>query len=252
MADGFFILGIIALIIILIFFISGLRMVREYERVVVFRLGRYVGVKGPGIFWINPLIEKTNLVDLRVQVIDIPRQEVITKDNIPVMINAVAYFHIVDPGKAVISVSNFYQAVFQIAQTTVRAVLGKVDLDEVLSEREKLNLEIREILDEAVHEWGVNINRVEIKDLEVPDSMKRAMARQAEAERERRSRILLAEGELQASQKLKEAGDMVGSSTHAMLIRFLQTIQEVSTENASTVILPIPIELLSFFSKAKD
>ncbi len=231
---------------VLIFLFAGIRLVNEYERVVVFRLGRFSAVKGPGLFWINPLLDKTQLIDLRIQVLDFPKQEMITKDNIPVFLNAVAYYHVIDPARAVIRVRNFREAIFQLGQTTIRAVVGRMELDELLSHREKVNDEIRKILDDATDEWGVNISRTELKELEVPDNMKRAMARQAESERERRSRIVLAEGEKQAAQMLREAGEIVGSSPQAIMLRFLQTIREVSTENASTVILPIPIELLSF------
>ena len=233
--------------IILLFLIAGIRVVQQYERVVVFRLGKFRAVKGPGLFWINPLIDRVQLIDLRIQVIDFPKQEMITKDNIPVFLNAVAYYHVIDPAKAVIRVRNFREAIYQLGQTTIRAVVGRMELDELLSHREKVNAEIRTILDEATDEWGVNISRTELKELEVPDNMKRAMARQAESERERRSRILLAEGERQAAQKLREAGEIVANSPQAVMLRFLQTIREVSTENASTIILPVPIEMFKIF-----
>ncbi len=243
---NFFWIFLFVIVPVLIFVLAGIRLVNEYERVVVFRLGRFSAVKGPGLFWINPLLDKTTLIDLRIQVLDFPKQEMITKDNIPVFLNAVAYYHVIDPARAVIRVRNFREAIYQLGQTTIRAVVGRMELDELLSHRDKVNDEIRKILDEATDEWGVNISRTELKELEVPDNMKRAMARQAESERERRSRIVLAEGEKQAAEMLRQAGEIVGSSPQAIMLRFLQTIREVSTENASTVILPIPIELLSF------
>ncbi len=243
---NYILISLFVVLPVLIFLFAGIRLVNEYERVVVFRLGRFSAVKGPGLFWINPLLDKTQLIDLRIQVLDFPKQEMITKDNIPVFLNAVAYYHVIDPARAVIRVRNFREAIFQLGQTTIRAVVGRMELDELLSHREKVNDEIRKILDDATDEWGVNISRTELKELEVPDNMKRAMARQAESERERRSRIVLAEGEKQAAEMLREAGEIVGSSPQAIMLRFLQTIREVSTENASTVILPIPIELLSF------
>ncbi len=242
----------LSIFIVLMFLISGIRQVKEYERVVVFRLGRFKAVKGPGLFWINPIIDKAILIDLRVQVLDFPKQEMITKDNIPVFLNAVAYYHVIDPAKAVIRVRNFREAIYQLGQTTIRAVVGRMELDELLTHREKVNSEIRAILDEATDEWGVNISRTELKELEVPDNMKRAMARQAESERERRSRILLAEGERQAAEKLREAGEIVAKSPQAIMLRFLQTIREVSTENASTIILPVPIEMFKIFISDKE
>ena len=233
---------IFLVIVLLIFILSGLRLVREYERVVIFRLGRFHAVKGPGIFWIFPGLDKSNLVDLRTQVVDVPRQEAITRDNIPAIMNAAIFYQVIDPAKAIIKVANYQYAVSQIAQTTLRSVIGSVTLDDVLSQRHKINTEILEHLDVAIHEWGVDCSRVELKDLELPDNMKRAMAKQAESERERRSRIILAEGELQAAEKLAKASEMMGTSG-GIYLRLLQTIQEISTENSSTVILPFPADL---------
>ncbi|MHA2250725.1 MAG: slipin family protein [Candidatus Kariarchaeaceae archaeon] len=229
-------------IVLFLFILSGVRLVREYERVVIFRLGRFHAVKGPGLFWIFPGLDKSNLVGLRTQVIDVPRQEAITLDNVPAIVNAAIFYQVIDPAKAIIRVENYKYAVSQIAQTTLRSVIGSVSLDELLSNRQKVNTEILKHLDVAIHDWGVDCSRVELKDLEVPDNMKRAMAKEAESERERRSRIILAQGELQAAQKLAEASQMMGTSG-GIYLRLLQTIQEISTENSSTVILPFPAEL---------
>ncbi|MHA2091755.1 MAG: slipin family protein [Candidatus Kariarchaeaceae archaeon] len=237
-------IGLIFFLIIplLVFILVGIRLVREYERVVIFRLGRFHAVKGPGLFWIFPFLDKSNLVDLRTQVVDVPRQEAITKDNVPAIVNAAIFYQVIDPAKAIIRVRDYRYAVSQIAQTTLRSVIGSVTLDELLSDRQKINSEILEHLDTAIHDWGVDCSRVELKDLEVPDNMKRAMAKQAESERERRSRIILAEGEMQAAEKLSQASQMMGDSG-GIYLRLLQTIQEISTENSSTVILPFPADL---------
>lgn len=229
-------------IIIGLFVILGLRKAQEYERGVVFRLGRYVGIRGPGLFWIIPLVDSVIIVDKRVQVIDIPKQEAITKDNVPAFINAVVFYSIVDASKAIIKVQNYRFAIMQLAQTTLRSTVGEVTLDDVLSKRDKINAHILEVLDEATDAWGIDCSRVEIKDLELPENMKRAMAKQAESERERRSRIILAEGEMQASAKLAEAARVMADSG-GIYLRLLQTIQEISQENTSTVILPFPADL---------
>ncbi|MDH5401223.1 MAG: slipin family protein [Candidatus Heimdallarchaeota archaeon] len=239
---------IFLLFIILIIFISGIRLVKEYERVVIFRLGRFNGVKGPGLFWIIPYLDKSIKVDLRTQVIDVPRQEAITKDNVPAVVNAAVFYQINEPAKAIIRVENYRYAISQIAQTTLRSVIGAVDLDELLSNRAKVNAEILTLLDEASDAWGVDVSKVELKDLELPDNMKRAMAKQAESERERRSRIILAEGELEASKKLSEAAKMM-SEHGGVTLRLLQTIQEISTENTSTVIIPFPADLTGAVSR---
>lgn len=229
-------------IFLFIFFLMGFRKVNEYERAINFRLGRYTKTLGPGLFWIIPFIDRIRVVDLRVQVIDIPKQEAITKDNVPAFINAVVFYSIVDPAKAIIKVQNYRFAIMQLAQTTLRSAIGEVHLDDLLSNREKINAHILEVLDDATDSWGIDCKRVEIKDLELPENMKRAMAKQAESERERRSRIILAEGEMQASQKLAEASKIMADSG-GIYLRLLQTIQEISTENTSTVILPFPADL---------
>lgn len=235
-------------IIIIFIFISGIKMVKEYERVVVFRLGRFNGLKGPGLFWIIPWVDRVRLIDLRTQVVDVPRQEAITKDNIPVIVNAAIFYSVNDPAKAVIRVQNYQYAISQIAQTTLRSVIGGGNLDELVSNRDQINAQILRLLDEASDSWGVDCSRVELKDLELPENMKRAMAKQAESERERRSRIILAEGELQASAKLAEASRIMGESG-GIYLRLLQTIQEISTENSSTVILPFPANLTGPIAK---
>ena len=235
---------IFILIIVVIVFFTVVRMVKEYERIVIFQLGRYKGVKGPGLFIIIPFMQKGTVVDLRTQVIDIPRQEAIPQDNVPTIVNAAVFYKVSDPGKSIIRVENFKYAVSQVAQTTLRSVIGSVTLDELLSHRQKINDEVLHHLDAASEEWGVNIEAVELKDLELPDNMKRAMAKQAESERERRSRVILAEGELQASEKLSQAAAMM-SESGGISLRFLQTLQEISTENSSTVIIPFPAEFSS-------
>lgn len=231
----------LAIFLAILAFIS-LKLVKEYERAVIFRLGRLLGVKGPGLFFVIPFLDQVVVVDQRTLVIDVPRQEAITMDNIPAIVNAAVFYAVEDPGKAVVRVENYKYAVSQLAQTTLRSVIGGVDLDDLLSQRDKLNAKILEILDEASDEWGIDVSKVEIKDLEIPDNMKRAMAKQAESERERRARVILAEGELQASQKLAEAATVMAASG-GVTLRLLQTIQEISTENSSTVILPFPADL---------
>jgi len=235
---------------IVVFFIllSGLKLIKEYERAVIFRLGRFQGIKGPGLFFIVPLMDQAQIVDQRTLVIDVPRQEAITRDNVPAVVNAAVFYSVEDPGKAVIRVENYRYAVSQIAQTTLRSVIGSVDLDDLLSQRDKINAKILTILDEASDAWGIDVSKVEIKDLEVPDNMKRAMAKQAESERERRSRIILADGELQASKKLAQAARTMARDG-GVTLRLMQTIQEISTENSSTVILPFPADLTGSVQK---
>ncbi|MHA2501737.1 MAG: slipin family protein [Candidatus Kariarchaeaceae archaeon] len=230
------------LIVLGFLILNGIKLIREYERAVIFRLGRLVGVKGPGLFFIIPFLDQIQIITLRTLVIDVPRQEAITKDNVPAVVNAAVFYAVEEPDKAVVRVENYKYAVSQIAQTTLRSVIGSVDLDDLLSSRDKINAKILEILDEASDAWGIDVSKVEIKDLEVPDNMKRAMAKQAESERERRSRIILADGELQASRKLAEAARIM-SAHGGVTLRLLQTIQEISTENSSTVILPFPADL---------
>ena len=231
--------------ILFIVLLTGLKTVREYERLVIYYLGRYNGSKGPGLIWIWPIISKTQRVDLRETVIDVPRQEAITADNVPVFVNAIVKMRITDPGQAVNNVLNVRGAITQMGMTTLRAIIGKNTLDVLLQQRDRVNDEIRSILDAEVEHWGIEVSLTEVKDLDIPDQLKRAMARQAEAERERRARVILAEGEAQASEKIVAAGEKMGKTPAALMLRFLQTIGEVSLENASTVVLPFPIELLS-------
>ncbi len=237
------------LLILLIFFVSAIRIVKEYERGVIFRLGRLVGAKGPGLFFILPFVDSVVKVDLRTVTYDVPPQEVVTKDNVTVKVNAVVYYRVVDPNKAVTEVYDYKYATAQIAQTTLRSIIGQAELDEVLSERDKLNIKIQQIIDEATSSWGIKVTAVEIKDVELPEEMRRVMAMQAEAERERRSKIIRAEGEYQAAMKLKEAAEVLAKSEGALFLRYLQTLNEVAAEKNTTIILPIPVEMLEVFKK---
>ncbi len=223
---------------------ASLRIVKEYERGVIFRLGRVTGAKGPGLFWLIPFIDQMRPVDLRVVTLDVPTQEAITKDNVTVKVNAVCYFRVLSPEDAVINVANYLLATQQIAQTTLRSVLGQSELDELLSERDQINQQLQQIIDEQTEPWGVKVSVVEVKDVELPQSMQRAMARQAEAEREKRAKIIHAEGELQASETLSEAAGVMSSQAGALQLRYLQTLTEISAEHNSTVVFPLPIELM--------
>jgi regulator of protease activity HflC (stomatin/prohibitin superfamily) len=234
-------------IVVVLFIISGIRVVKEYERGVIFRLGRLVGARGPGLFFVVPILESMNIVDLRTVTYDVPAQEVVTRDNVTVRVNAVVYYRVVDPEKAVTEVMDFRFATSQIAQTTLRSVIGQAELDEVLAEREKLNVRLQHIIDEATNPWGIKVSAVEVKDVELPKEMQRAMAMQAEAERERRAKVIRAEGELQAAMKLKEASEIMMVSRGALMLRVLQTINEAAAEQGTTILLPIPIELLEYF-----
>ena len=220
---------------------ASLRIVKEYERGVIFRLGRVTGAKGPGLFWLIPFIDQMRPVDLRVVTLDVPTQEAITKDNVTVKVNAVCYFRVLSPEDAVINVANYLLATQQIAQTTLRSVLGQSELDELLSERDQINQQLQQIIDEQTEPWGVKVSVVEVKDVELPQSMQRAMARQAEAEREKRAKIILAEGELQASQTLAGAAEVMSSQAGALQLRYLQTLTEISAEHNSTLVFPLPI-----------
>jgi regulator of protease activity HflC (stomatin/prohibitin superfamily) len=241
--------------LLLIFLISAsVRITREYERGVIFRLGRLNSPpRGPGIFFLIPIVDKMVRVDLRTVTLNIPPQEVITKDNVPVRVNAVAYFRIIDPERAIVQVENYMVATSQIAQTTLRSVLGQHVLDELLSERDKINAILQEIIDEATSPWGIKVSIVEVKDVEIPTGMQRAMARQAEAERERRAKVIAAEGEFQASERLKDAANVMAENPIALQLRFLQTMLEISSERSTTMILPLPLELLRpFISKGEN
>lgn len=230
--------------LVLTFLASAIRIVREYERGVIFRLGRLIGAKGPGLFFIIPFVDKMVKVDLRTITLDVPPQEVITKDNVPVHVNAVVYFRVVDPTAAVVEVLDYVEATRQISMTTLRSVVGKSELDELLTERERLNRELQRIIDEQTDPWGVKVITVEIKDVKIPAEMQRAIARQAEAERERRSKVIHAEGELQAAEKLREAASIMHQSPGALQLRYLQTLSEISAEKTNTIVFPLPIELL--------
>ncbi len=245
-------IAIAAVIVVLVLLLAlSVRVAREYERGVIFRLGRlHSPPKGPGLFLLIPIIDKMVRVDLRTVTLNIPPQEVITKDNVPVRVNAVAYFRIIDPERAIVQVENFLVATSQIAQTTLRSVLGQHVLDELLSERDKINSILQEIIDEATSPWGIKVSIVEVKDVEIPTGMQRAMARQAEAERERRAKVIAAEGEYQASERLKDAADVLAANPISLQLRFLQTMLEISSERSSTLILPLPIDLFTpFLSK---
>jgi regulator of protease activity HflC (stomatin/prohibitin superfamily) len=224
---------------------AAVRVLREYERAVVFRLGRLLGApKGPGLFLLIPIVDKMVRVDLRTITLVVPPQEVITKDNVPARVNAVAYFRVIDPTAAVVEVADFALATLQIAQTTLRSVLGQHSLDELLSERDQINQILQQIIDEQTAPWGIKVSVVEVRDVEIPSSMQRAMARQAEAERERRAKVISAEGEFQASTKLADAAEVISHHPIALQLRYLQTLLEISSTNNSTTILPVPIDLL--------
>ncbi len=235
---------IVVVLLLLWLLRASLRIVREYERGVIFRLGRVVGVKGPGLFWLIPIVDQMTLVDLRVVTLDVPTQEAITKDNVTVKVNAVCYFRVLAPEAAVVNVANYLLATQQIAQTTLRSVLGQSELDELLAERDQINHQLQQIIDEQTEPWGVKVSVVEVKDVELPQSMQRAMARQAEAEREKRAKIIHAEGELQASQTLAEAAGIMSDQAGALQLRYLQTLTEISAEHNSTIVFPLPIELM--------
>jgi regulator of protease activity HflC (stomatin/prohibitin superfamily) len=242
-------LGVIAFIGAILL-ASSVRVLREYERGVVFRLGRLIGQKGPGLIFLIPIIDKMVRVDLRTVTLSIPPQEVITRDNVPASVNAVCYFRVVNANDAIVQVENYLQATSQIAQTTLRAVLGRAELDTLLSERDRLNDELQRIIDDQTEPWGIKVTTVEIKDVEIPQTMQRAMARQAEAERERRAKIIAAEGEAQAADKLSEAASKIGRHPVAIQLRFLQTLLEVGSERNSTTIFPVPIDLFKPFIEA--
>ncbi|HEY2122956.1 MAG TPA: SPFH domain-containing protein [Chthoniobacterales bacterium] len=223
------------------------RILREYERAVIFRLGKLLGTKGPGLIFLIPIVDRMVKMDLRVVTIDVARQELMTRDNVPVTVDAVVYFRVVDPEAAVVKVENFLKATSLISQTTLRSVLGQAELDELLSQREKINLTLQEIIDRQTDPWGIKVTAVEVKDVVLPDGMKRAMARQAETERERRAKIINAEGEFQAAEKLVQAAAMISEQPIALQLRYLQTMKEISSEHSTTTFLPIPIELFAPF-----
>jgi regulator of protease activity HflC (stomatin/prohibitin superfamily) len=239
---------VVVLFFVVLFLISAIRIVREYERAIVFRLGRLLpDPKGPGLFFRIPVVDKLVKVDLRTITLNIPPQEVITKDNVPVRVNAVAFFRIVDPKAAIVQVENFMVATSQISQTTLRSVLGQHQLDELLSEREKINSILQEIIDEQTAPWGIKVSIVEVKDVEIPQGMQRAMARQAESERERRAKVINAEGEFQASERLKDAANVIADHPIALQLRYLQTLLELGSSQSTTVVFPMPVDLVRPF-----
>jgi regulator of protease activity HflC (stomatin/prohibitin superfamily) len=240
--------GLIAIIVVVIFILANaIRILREYERGAIFRLGRLIDAKGPGLILLIPLIDKMVKVSLRVVTMDVPSQDVITKDNVSVKVNAVVYFRVMDASKAIVEVENFLYATSQISQTTLRSVLGQVELDELLSRREKINQELQKIIDYQTEPWGIKVSVVEVKNVDLPEEMRRAIARQAEAERERRAKIIHAEGEFQASQKLADAAKVIATAPGALQLRFLGTLTEIATEKNSTTIFPVPIDLFAPF-----
>ena len=239
-------------ILLLAIVISAIRILKEYERGVIFFLGRFQKVKGPGLIIVIPVIQKMVRVDLRVVTYDIPTQDVISRDNVTVHVSAVLYFRVVDPERAIIQVEHYFNATSQLAQTTLRSVLGQHDLDEMLSQRDKMNADIQNILDEQTASWGIKVTNVEIKHVDLNESMIRAIAKQAEAERERRAKIIHAEGELQASEKLLQAAIVMSRNPQTLQLRYLQTLNDISSENASTIVFPLPMEILNAFSKNKS
>ncbi|ACZ39289.1 slipin family protein [Sphaerobacter thermophilus] len=242
-----FVVTVVVVLFVLIVLTSAIKVVQEYERGVVFRLGRLVGARGPGIILLIPFVERMVKVDLRTVTMDIPVQEVITRDNVTIRVNAVAYFRVMDPNAAIVNVADYIRATSQIAQTTLRSVLGQAELDELLAEREKINHTLQTIIDEQTEPWGIKVSIVEVKDVELPDIMQRAMARQAEAEREKRAKIIHAEGEYAAARQLADAAAVITSQPGALQLRFLQTLTEVSSERNSTILFPVPIDLLAPF-----
>ncbi|MFH2203694.1 MAG: slipin family protein [Elusimicrobiota bacterium] len=243
-------MGLLPIIVIVaVFLFSAVKILNEYERGVIFTLGKYDGVKGPGLIIVVPLIQAMTRISLRTIVLDVPPQDVITRDNVTVKVNAVVYYRVMQANKAVIEVENYYYATSQLAQTTLRGVLGKMDLDHLLSEREKINVELQRILDQDTEPWGVKVSKVEVKNVDLPENMQRAMAKQAEAERERRAKVIHAEGELQASYKLAEAAEVMAKNPAALQLRYLQTLVEISVDKNSTVVFPLPLDFMQGLMK---
>jgi len=243
-------LGVV--IVIVVFIVSNsVRILKEYERGVVFRLGRFVGVRGPGLIFLIPLFERMVKVTLRTVALDVPPQEVVTKDNVSVKVNAVMYFQVFEPSKAIIAVEDYLYATSQMGQTTLRSVLGEHELDDLLSNREKINKQLQKIIDERTDPWGIKVSAVEVKDVDLPENMKRALAKQAEAERERRAKVIHADGEFQASAKLRQAADVMAPEPVSVQLRYLQTLTEIATEKNSTIIFPLPMDFLQYFMDRK-
>jgi regulator of protease activity HflC (stomatin/prohibitin superfamily) len=246
---------IVIILFVIIILASAIRILREYERGVIFRLGRLIGndgVKGPGLILLIPFIDKMVKVSLRTIVLDVPPQDVITQDNVSIKVNAVVYFRVIEPQKAIVQVENFLAATSQISQTTLRSVLGQSELDDLLSQRDKINHKLQQIIDTNTEPWGVKVTNVEVKQIDLPQEMQRAMAKQAEAERERRSKVIAAEGEFQASQRLSDAAKILSENSSALTLRYLQTLREIATEKNSTTIFPVPIDLLKPFLNKVD
>lgn len=246
-------LSLLFLVVILLLFLqASIKVINEYERAVVLRLGKFHKVKGPGLILLIPVIDKMRKIDLRTITLDVPPQEVITRDNVSIRVSAVVYFRVMDPDKAFLQVEDYYYATSQLAQTTLRSVCGQAELDEILAEREKLNLKLQEILDADTEPWGVKVSKVEIKEIDLPEEMKRAMAKQAEAERERRAKIISADGEYQASKTLLSAAKVMAENPITLQLRYLQTLTEIATEKNSTILFPLPIELLKALATKED
>ena len=243
--SGFFFL----IIFLVILAASAIKILREYERGVIFRLGRLIGAKGPGIIFIIPGVDKLLRISLRTVTMDIPPQDVITRDNVSIKVNAVVYFRVIDPNRAVVEVENYLYATQQLAQTTLRSVVGQMELDELLAQREKINIQLQDILDKHTEPWGIKVSLVETKQVDLPEEMRRAIARQAEAERERRAKVIHAEGEYQAAEKLAQAANIISVNPAALQLRFLQTLTEIATEKNSTTIFPVPIDIITPFIK---
>ena len=244
-------IAVVVVFFLLFFLGSAIRILREYERGVIFRLGRLIAQKGPGLILLIPVIDRMVRVDLRTVTLNIPPQEVITRDNVPARVNAVAYFRVIDPNRAITEVENFLLATSQISQTTLRSVLGKAELDQLLAERERLNEDLQKIIDDQTEPWGVKVTTVEIKDVEIPEQMQRAMARQAEAERERRAKIIASEGEFQAAQKLADAAEIISKNPATLQLRYLQTLLEMGVNQNTTIVFPLPIEMLNAFNELR-
>jgi len=247
--DYFF---VILIVMIVMFLASAIRILNEYERAVIFRLGKLIGTKGPGLIILIPVVDKMIKVDMRTITMDVPPQDVITRDNVSIKVNAVVYFRVVDANSAVVKVENYLYATSQLAQTSLRSVCGQFEMDEILAEREKINLNIQEILDRSADPWGIKVSHVELKHIDLPEEMKRAMAKQAEAERERRAKIINAEGEFQAAQKLTDAAAVIATEPTALQLRYLQTLVQIGGANNTTTIFPIPIELVKPFLRLMD
>ena len=245
-----FVIAVLILLVIIVF--SMINVLNEYERLVVFTLGRFAGVRGPGLVLIVPGVQRTRRVDLRVIVLSVPKQDVITRDNVSVKVNAVIYFRVVDPGKAIIQVANAYDATSQVAQTTLRSVVGQHEMDDLLSQRDKLNVDLQRILDQSTEAWGIKVSTVEIKDVDLDETMIRAMAKQAEAERTRRAKIINAEGEQQAAQRLVDAAGMLATQPSAMQLRYLQTLADIAHERTQLLAFPLPLDLIKPLLGQKD